>query len=45
MSEKIQEGAIMLEKTNGKMIEDIKDVIISSRNKVAYEVNKTMLLA
>lgn len=35
----------MLEKTNGKMIEDIKDVIISSRNKVAYEVNKTMLLA
>lgn len=35
----------MLEKTNGKMIEDIKDVIISSRNKVTYEVNKTMLLA
>ncbi len=27
------------------MIEEIKDVIISSRNKIAYEVNNTMLLA
>lgn len=35
----------MLEKSNIKMIEEIKDVIISSRNKVAYEVNNTMLLA
>lgn len=35
----------MLEKKNMKMIEEIKDVIISSRNKVAYEVNNTMLLA
>lgn len=35
----------MLEKSNFKMIEEIKDVIISSRNKVAYEVNNTMLLA
>jgi len=34
-----------LEKNNIKMIEEIKNVIISSRNKVAYEVNKTMLLA
>ena len=35
----------MLEKSNIKMIEEIKDVIISSRNKVAYEVNNTMLIA
>jgi len=35
----------MLEKKNMKMIEEIKDVIISSRNKVAYEVNNTMLFA
>lgn len=35
----------MLEKNNVKMIEEIKDVIISSRNKIAYEVNNTMLLA
>ena len=35
----------MLEKNNEKMIQEIKDVIISSRNKVAYEVNNTMLLA
>ena len=27
------------------MIEEIKDIIISSRNKIAYEVNNTMLLA
>ena len=27
------------------MIEEIKNVIISSRNKIAYEVNNTMLLA
>ena len=27
------------------MIEEIKDVIIRSRNKIAYEVNNTMLLA
>ncbi len=35
----------MLEKSNMQMIEEIKDVIISSRNKIAYEVNNTMLLA
>lgn len=35
----------MLEKSNMQMIEEIKDIIISSRNKVAYEVNSTMLLA
>ncbi len=35
----------MLEKTNEKMIEEIKDVIINSRKKVAYEVNHTMLFA
>lgn len=27
------------------MIEEVKDIIISSRNKIAYEVNNTMLLA
>lgn len=31
--------------TNKKIIEDIKEVIASSRQKVAYEVNNTMLLA
>ena len=35
----------MLEKNNIQMIEEIKDVIIRSRNKIAYEVNNTMLLA
>ena len=30
---------------NKKIIEDLKEVIISSRQKVAYEVNNTMLLA
>ena len=36
---------IMLEKNNLQMIEEIKDVIIHSRNRIAYEVNNTMLLA
>ena len=35
----------MLEKNNIQMIEEIKNVIISSGNKIAYEVNNTMLLA
>ena len=35
----------MLEKNNIQMIEEIIDIIISSRNKIAYEVNNTMLLA
>lgn len=35
----------MLEKSNMQMIEEIKDVIINSRNKIAYEVNNTILLA
>ncbi len=35
----------MLEKNNIKMIEEIKDVIISSRNKIAYEVNNSMISA
>lgn len=35
----------MLEKNNIQMIEEVKDIIISSRNKIAYEVNNTMLLA
>lgn len=35
----------MLEKSNIQMIEEIKNVIISSGNKIAYEVNNTMLLA
>jgi len=35
----------VLEELNIKMIEEIKDVIISSRNKVSYEVNNTMLFA
>jgi len=32
-------------KNNIQMIKEIKDIIISSRNKIAYEVNNTMLLA
>lgn len=40
----IERGAnFMLEKSNTQMINEIKDVIISSRNKIAYEVNNTML--
>ena len=35
----------MLEKNNAEMIQEIKDVILSSRKKVAYEVNNTMLYA
>ena len=35
----------MLEKNNNKMIQEIKDIILSSRKKVAYEVNNTMLYA
>ncbi len=39
----------MLEKSNMQMIEENEAVIISSRNKIAYkiayEVNRTMLLA
>ena len=35
----------MLEKSNNKMIQEIKDIILSSRKKVAYEVNNTMLYA
>lgn len=35
----------MLEKNNVEMIQEIKDVILSSRKKVAYEVNNTMLYA
>ena len=35
----------MLEENNIQMIEKIKAVIISSRNKIAYEVNNTMILA
>lgn len=35
----------MIEKSNMQMIEEIKDVIINSRNKIAYEVNNIMLLA
>ena len=31
--------------TNYKMIEDIKEVIVYSRQKVSYEVNNTMLIA
>lgn len=32
-------------KTNYKMIEEIKEVIVNSRQKVIYEVNNTMLIA
>ena len=35
----------MLEESNNKMLEQIKEVIINSRQKVAYEVNNTMLEA
>lgn len=35
----------MLEKNNIQMIEEIKEVIINSRNKISYEINNTMLLA
>ena len=35
----------MLEKSNLQMVEEIKEVIINSRNKVAYEVNNAMLIA
>lgn len=42
----VQKGEkFMFENINDKMIEEIKDVIINSRNKIAYEVNNTMLLA
>lgn len=42
----IEKGAnFMLEKSNTQMINEIKDIIISSRNKIAYEVNNVMLLA
>ena len=45
MSDQLRKEQFMLEKNNIQMIEEIKDVIISSRNKIAYEVNNTMLLA
>ena len=35
----------MLENNTTQMVEEIKDMTISSRSKVAYEVNNTMLLA
>lgn len=35
----------MNELINNRMIEEIKNVIVSSRKKVAYEVNNTMLIA
>lgn len=35
----------MLENNTTQMVEEIKDIITSSRSKVAYEVNNTMLLA
>ncbi len=35
----------MLEKNNIQIIEEIKNEIISSRNKIAYEVNNIMILA
>ena len=35
----------MLENTNAEMIQEIKDIILQSRQKVAYEVNNTMLYA
>ncbi len=35
----------MLEKNNAEIIKEIKDIILSSRQKVAYEVNNTMLYA
>lgn len=45
MAEEFGKEQFMLEKNNIQMIEEIKDIIISSRNKIAYEVNNTMLLA
>ena len=33
---RIWKGAIMLEENNVKMIQEIKDVIINSRNKISY---------
>ncbi len=36
---------VMITKNNIKMIEEIKDVIISSRNKITYEINNTMVQA
>ena len=45
MFEEFRKESLMLEKNNIQMIEEIKNVIISSRNKIAYEVNNTMLLA
>ena len=44
---KFQRGGLLMQSliTNKKIIEDIKEVIVSSRQKVAYEVNNTMLLA
>ncbi len=45
MSEEFGKEQFMLEKNNMQMIEEIKSVIIDSRNKIAYEVNNTMLLA
>ena len=35
----------MLEKTNTEMIKEIKEIILNSRKKVAYEVNNTILHA
>lgn len=35
----------MLENNTTQMVEEIKDIIINSRSKVAYEINNTMLLA
>ena len=35
----------MLDNNSTKMIEDIKNIIINSRNKIAYEVNNTMVMA
>lgn len=45
MFEEFRKESLMLEKNNIQMIEEIKNVIISSRTKIAYEVNNTMLLA
>ena len=36
---------IMLEENNNKMLEEIKEIIVNSRQKVCYEVNTTMLEA
>lgn len=35
----------MLSENNSKMIEQIKEIIINSRQKVSYEINNTMLEA